>query len=230
MNLKILIIDETTENATPLTSTSYEEFYLFLQIEIQLFYCEFLFITLLNNSFKMRVRRERGEKLRKKRVKILEALTEVCVPIGLNELAEKTNLSIGRTLGYLGGLVKAGYVEKTGRQYSLTSEGKNALTTLQPAPHGREFHFYTEIGEYTGLSAKSLIDFRELLKAVDIKALEFHVSRGDFEKWITEVLNDTKLADEIARMRKSKLTGKSLRNEILDPVNARCSKFSNLLA
>lgn len=95
---------------------------------------------------------------------------------------------------------------------------------------GMEFHFYTGTDKYTGLSAKSFKEFCDLVKKVDAEALKFHVAEGHFEDWLTSVFNDTKLANEIARMRESKITGKGLRKEISKMASARYNKFKRLLA
>lgn len=164
------------------------------------------------------------------RLKILRVMNEVTGRVGLKEFTEMVGLTLGQTLGYLQGLVKTGFVKKVERRYSITGEGKIALKALGQVPEGTEFHFYTGIDQYTGLSAKTLKDFSELLKEVDVGALEFHASRGDFENWIKSVFDDTKLANEFTRIRKSKLGGESLRNEILDATEARYEKFEKLLS
>jgi len=163
------------------------------------------------------------------RLKVLKVMDEVTGKVGLKEFAEMVDMSVGRALGYLEGLVKTGFVRRIERRYSITAEGKIALKALRPVPEGMEFHFYTGIDQHTGFSAKSLKEFCELLKKVDTRALEFHVYRGDFEKWITNVFNDTKLTNEIAGMRESKLSGESLRNTTSNATSARYSKFEKLL-
>ena len=44
------------------------------------------------------------------------------------------------------------------------------------------FHFYVDIGDYTGISAASYKDFWKSIKQVKAKCLSFHVERVDFEK------------------------------------------------
>jgi len=163
------------------------------------------------------------------RLKILKVICGVTGKVGLKEFTEMVGLTLGQTLGYLQGLVKAGYVKKVGRKYSITGEGKIALKELSPILEGKEFHFYTGIDQYTGFSAKSLKDFYELLTKVNVGALEFHVSRGDFENWITSVFGDTEFANEIKGIRESAIGGESLRNEILRVVEARYNKFKKLV-
>ena len=50
------------------------------------------------------------------------------------------------------------------------------------------FHFCVDIGDYTGISAFSYEDFLTSIKQVKAKSLSFHVERGDFQKWVLDVL------------------------------------------
>lgn len=47
------------------------------------------------------------------------------------------------------------------------------------------FYFFTSIGNYTGQSASSLEEFLQKIKDMNIKSLEFHLFREDFERWIS---------------------------------------------
>ncbi len=76
------------------------------------------------------------------------------------------------------------------------------------------FHFYVDIGDYTGISAASYEDFLTSIKKVKAKSLSFHVKRGDFEKWVSNVLKDRKLAKEIGKIKNQKLRGQALRNRL----------------
>ena len=51
-------------------------------------------------------------------------------------------------------------------------------------PRENAFYFFTSIGNYTGENAASLEEFVRKIKEVDAKSLEFHLYRGDFEKWV----------------------------------------------
>lgn len=83
------------------------------------------------------------------------------------------------------------------------------------------FHFYVDIGDYTGISASSYEDFLTSIKKVNTKSLNFHVQRGDFEKWASDALKDEKLAKEIGKIRNQKLRGQSLRNRLYHIVSER---------
>jgi len=62
---------------------------------------------------------------------------------------------------------------------------------------------------------------------VDIKALEFHISRGDIERWVKDVLGDEELAKKIEEIRKLKLEG-DLRSHILNMIDFRIRELTSL--
>ncbi|MDH5712480.1 MAG: hypothetical protein OEY83_00880 [Candidatus Bathyarchaeota archaeon] len=58
----------------------------------------------------------------------------------------------------------------------------------------KAFYFFTSVGNYTGENAASLEEFAKITRKVDIKSLEFHLYRGDFERLIAETLGNIELA------------------------------------
>jgi len=76
------------------------------------------------------------------------------------------------------------------------------------------FCFFTSIGNYTGESATSTEDFLKKIEHVDIKSIEFHFHRGDFEKWVAETIGDKELAERIKKLQDQNLTGEKLRNQL----------------
>jgi hypothetical protein len=85
------------------------------------------------------------------------------------------------------------------------------LTTLT---REKAFYFFTSIGNYTGMNALSLKEFVEKIGEVNVKSLEFHLCRGDFEKWVSDVLQDNDLASEMRKLQKLNLTGDDLRSQL----------------
>jgi len=83
------------------------------------------------------------------------------------------------------------------------------------------FYFFTSIGNYTGQSAASLDEFLQRIKEVNIKSLEFHLYREDFEKWIDQTLGDAKLAEDIKGLRNMKVVGNALRDRLYFLVSRR---------
>jgi len=170
------------------------------------------------------------EDLAEERLKILKAMNTITGKLSLKKFTQMVGLTQTQTLKHVQELAKTGFVKSVGQGYSITEKGKTALKMLNMVPKGMEFHFYTEIGRYTGLSAKSLKDFCELVKKIDATALEFHLYRRDFENWIKTVFNDEQLANEFTRIRESTPKGENLRNEILKATEPKYHKFEKILS
>jgi len=101
-----------------------------------------------------------------------------------------------------------------------------ASKVLRTVPREKAFYFFTSIGNYTGVSASSLKEFMERIGEVNVKSLEFHLYRGDFEKWMAEVLQDTELASDIRRLQKLSLTGNGLRDQLSFTVSRRFKRLT----
>jgi hypothetical protein len=93
-------------------------------------------------------------------------------------------------------------------------KGEVTPKVIKTVPREKAFYFFTSIGNYTGESASSLKEFMEKINEVNVKSLEFHLYRGDFEKWIAEVLEDKELAEEIRKLQKFNLVGDTLRKQL----------------
>jgi len=93
--------------------------------------------------------------------------------------------------------------------------------------HVAPFHFCVDIGGYTGISAASYEDFLTGIKQVKAKSLSFHLQRGDFQKWVLDMLKDKKLAKEIEKVRKQKLRGQALRNRLYRIVYERRKELTS---
>jgi hypothetical protein len=88
------------------------------------------------------------------------------------------------------------------------------------------FRFYNGIGNYTGQAATSLEDFAETLKTVDTRALDFHMERHDFEKWVTGVFGDEELAQRVNQ--RSSLHDENLRKELVVLVKNRLEELRKM--
>ncbi|MBN1357437.1 hypothetical protein JW988_01585 [Candidatus Bathyarchaeota archaeon] len=90
------------------------------------------------------------------------------------------------------------------------------------------FHFYIAIGEPTGITAVSLADFAEKMADLDVRSVNFHYPRRDFEKWILEVIGDSKLASSINMISRMHIgiKGEALRNQIIRVVKVRLSEIN----
>ncbi|MEM2995283.1 MAG: DUF5752 family protein [Candidatus Bathyarchaeia archaeon] len=104
----------------------------------------------------------------------------------------------------------------------------NAEKILRTVPREKAFYFFTSIGNYTGISASSIEEFLKKINEVNVKSLEFHFHRGDFEKWMAEVLEDKELAEEIRKLQKFNLSGDALRNHLCEIISKRVNYLTNL--
>lgn len=99
---------------------------------------------------------------------------------------------------------------------------KQILRTLS---RENAFYFFTSVGNYTGHIAFSLGEFAQKIKGVNIESLEFHLYRGDFEKWIDEVLQDKILAEKIKAVKLLEPIGNSLRDQLFFSVYKRIEEL-----
>lgn len=103
-----------------------------------------------------------------------------------------------------------------------------AKRMLQPFPIEKGFTFFYEFARPTQLTVHSLEEFHNALKVVDLQSLEFHMERGDFERWIRQVMGDDVLADGLKSVSDERLRGKPLRAKILGMVHRRIKDLKAL--
>ena len=106
--------------------------------------------------------------------------------------------------------------------------GKMSSRILRNLSREKAFYFFTSIGNYTGESATSLKEFVEKIREVNVKSLEFHFYRGDFKKWIAEVLEDKELAEQIRTFRSSSPIGEKLKSGLYRILIERYSRLKNM--
>jgi hypothetical protein len=104
-----------------------------------------------------------------------------------------------------------------------------ALLITSSVPVEKGFHFFTDLDKPTGMLATSIFDFAEQLKKVDLKSLEFHTKRGDFSKWLKDVIKDDTLSGELEKLRAIGLKGERLRTKLVGLVDNRCKELANAL-
>ncbi|MDD1673572.1 MAG: alpha-amylase [Methanomicrobiales archaeon] len=97
------------------------------------------------------------------------------------------------------------------RSASLIRE-RGAVLGLRTLSPEKAFHFHSEYG-YTGYSSYSLDDFAEQLEVVPADSIAFHVQRGDFSRWVEEVIGDKNLARN--------LSDRTQRHELAEAVDKR---------
>ncbi|MEM3766299.1 MAG: DUF5752 family protein, partial [Candidatus Bathyarchaeia archaeon] len=74
-----------------------------------------------------------------------------------------------------------------------------------------------------------LADFCQKLKTVDLKSVEFHSKRGDFENWIRTTIGDAYLANEVKKVERN-FNREQLRAMLIRVVEARVNELRKILA
>lgn len=112
---------------------------------------------------------------------------------------------------------------------ATTVSNKMSTKILRIVPYNNAFYFFTGIGQYSGKFAVSLADFCQKIKRIDIKSVDFHFKRRDFQKWIRTTIGDAYLANKISRIR-GQIQGEELRGQIHQTVEMRLTELRKLLA
>jgi len=87
---------------------------------------------------------------------------------------------------------------------------------MEPAKRvDHPFSFYSGLDRPLGVQAHSLLEFLEAVRKVEVGSLEFHLERGDFERWIREVLGLAFLSSRISSLRKEGVKGEELRKRLV---------------
>jgi hypothetical protein len=97
--------------------------------------------------------------------------------------------------------------------------------------YDKAFFFYEDLGKPTGQFAISISDFCNKISTVPAKSLAFHLKRGDFEKWIKEIIGDAELSDRLGKLKTNKALWKdetTLRNNLNAAVKEHISELQNL--
>lgn len=106
--------------------------------------------------------------------------------------------------------------------------GEVSAHILRELPREQAFYFYREVEASTGKTAFSLTLFINSVKTVELASLEFHMGRGDFEKWVT-MLGDETLSQQIANLRLGDLKGENMRKRLLQITRLRLGYLRSLV-
>jgi len=100
-----------------------------------------------------------------------------------------------------------------------TSVKPTSVKPLRTVPFEKGFHFYTSLGNYTGITATSLSEFAAKLQIIPREAVIFHSQRKDFQNWIRYAIKDAGLAERMGKT-KPEQSGEDLRQAILGIMKA----------
>lgn len=172
--------------------------------------------------------------------KILKTICETEDPVTTQEISERMSLKARSANMHLLGLRRAGFVTMSGDGYVITKEGKEMIglpkidkemaeKILNKRLPETAFHFYTGVDQPLSVSSDSLIDLCERIRMVNIKSIEFHVARGDFESWI-HYLGDIELEKRLGLIKESNLIGEALREKLYAALKSRCDKLLEIFS
>ena len=159
--------------------------------------------------------------MKEEQVRILKTMSEATTRMDLNMFAQAVNMNPNQAIALMQELAKEGFLQKVGNGYRLSGKSKSALKVYSQVSGELSFHFYVGVNEPLGFLAQSLEQFYRLIRDVRSDSLEFHLYRGDFERWLRDVLEDGELAEAIGSLKATPLKGEDLRKEILKALDAK---------
>jgi len=172
-------------------------------------------------------------------MKILETLWAEGTPMKSKDVAQKVGLGVAAATMHLLGLKRSGYVYTAHHgHYAITELGKETIglpkidkvqstKILSHVSTDKAFHFYTGVHQYTHIVASSLAEFCDKVQKIDVKSIEFHVARKDFENWVHS-LGDVELAKRLGLIRNMHLRGEDLRTRVYEAVKHRLEELRHV--
>jgi len=103
-------------------------------------------------------------------------------------------------------------------------ENQKNLNLLNTVQIENGFHFFTELGKFTGITATSTMEFAEKLQTVPIQSVTFHFQRQDFQKWFKNTIDDEELATRINQI-KAGFQDENLRKALSTTVQNRITEL-----
>jgi len=154
--------------------------------------------------------------LKEEQIRVLRAIKEATKSMDMKTFAQNVSLTPEEAVEQIQELAKNAFLRKIGKGYAISEKGKAAIKAFNRVPDDRRFLFYVGIGQPTGFNAKTVEEFYRLTKQVCVESIEFHLFRGDFERWINDVLEENEFAVEVGNLKNSQLKGETLRTALLN--------------
>lgn len=155
--------------------------------------------------------------------KILKLMSEMVGRVDLSEFAKRVGLTSTEILQQMQELAKEGYLRRAGGGFAITDKGKNALKPYKAVPENMNFTFYIALDQPTAESAGNINEFYAAASKIDVASLEFHLYRGDFEKWFQDAAEDPNFAQELSELKSKQLKGEELKKALIE---ALAQKYS----
>ncbi|UCE96962.1 MAG: glycoside hydrolase family 57 protein [Candidatus Bathyarchaeota archaeon] len=96
---------------------------------------------------------------------------------------------------------------------------------LRKLPTDKGFIFFSEFARPTKVVAHDLFEFSNALHSVQDQSIRYHMERGDFERWLRQVIGDNKLAKKISTIANEELVVESLREALTLVIEARVKQL-----
>jgi hypothetical protein len=108
-----------------------------------------------------------------------------------------------------------------------TVDKSTANKLLRSVPKNEGLGLYKSLGEFTGKTATSLSDLVEKLRIVDIRAVNHHFKRREFEKWVRGTIGDEELARRFGKVNRE-LHGEKLRTQLITTIKTRLEELKTV--
>ena len=103
-------------------------------------------------------------------------------------------------------------------------EKQKNLNLLNTVKFENGFHFFTERGKFTGITATSTVEFAEKLQTIPVQSVTFHFQHQDFQKWLKNTIGDEELVKRIDQI-KVDPQEEELRKELSQTVQNRIAEL-----
>ena len=114
------------------------------------------------------------------------------------------------------------------KKITQTSVDKpTAQRILRSVPYNKGFHFFTDVGKYTGETAIDLFAFYEEVRVIEKESFSFHFSRHDFQFWVKDTLGDEQLAEQIDKIEADQPLD-DVRKKLLGIVESRLTELHSI--
>jgi len=98
-------------------------------------------------------------------------------------------------------------------------------TPGERVPDYLSFKFFLGEGLFSGEVASSYSEFLEIIKRIDTRSILFHLYRGDFDKWFSDVFKDRKLAKKIVALKNKLMPPNRVRDRLIKVLEQRLSEL-----
>ncbi|MFH2110686.1 MAG: DUF5752 family protein [Candidatus Bathyarchaeota archaeon] len=120
-------------------------------------------------------------------------------------------------------------MSKKVKEKKPTLNKADANKFLRTVPKNEGLGLYKAPGEFTGKTVLNFSALSEALRSVDIRAINYHFKRRDFEKWIRGTIGDEELARRFGRLDRE-LHGEKLRSSMATLVKTRLDELKAAVA